>query len=112
MPVHKVSGGYQWGKSGKIYKNKEDAEKQGRAVYASGYKGENAMKDLHTMLKETKKLLVKSILECVFSDLSIDKDEEGFGSKYTKRNQERNRDMGQEFDNDESDTDIKIKEEK
>ena len=37
MPVHKVKGGYQWGKSGKVYKTKAEAEKQGKAVYASGY---------------------------------------------------------------------------
>ncbi len=39
MPVRKVKGGYKWGKSGKVYKSKADAEKQGRAAYASGYKG-------------------------------------------------------------------------
>ena len=38
MPVRKVKGGYRWGKSGKIYKTKKEAEKQGRAIYASGYK--------------------------------------------------------------------------
>lgn len=43
MPVHEVrnkSGqviGYRWGKTGKIYRSKEKAEKQGRAIYASGY---------------------------------------------------------------------------
>jgi len=37
MPVRKVPGGYQWGKSGKVYKNKSDAEAQARAIYASGY---------------------------------------------------------------------------
>ena len=37
-PVHKVKGGYQWG-SGKVYKSKSKATKQGRAAYASGYKG-------------------------------------------------------------------------
>jgi len=38
MPVRKVQGGYQWGKSGKVYPTKAQAEKQGRAIYASGYK--------------------------------------------------------------------------
>lgn len=37
MPVHKVPGGWKWGKTGKVYKNKEDAEKQGGAIYASGW---------------------------------------------------------------------------
>tara|TARA_Y100001956_G_scaffold65698_1_gene66882 strand:+ start:219 stop:395 length:177 start_codon:yes stop_codon:yes gene_type:complete len=39
MPVHKVKGGYKWGKSGKVYKKKSDAARQGRAAYANGYKG-------------------------------------------------------------------------
>jgi hypothetical protein len=34
----KVKGGYRWGSSGKVYKTKAAAEKQGRAIYASGYK--------------------------------------------------------------------------
>ena len=37
MPVEKVKGGYRWGKSGKVYKTKAEAARQGRAVYASGY---------------------------------------------------------------------------
>lgn len=40
MPIHKVKGGWKWGKSGKVYPDKEDAEKQMRAIYASGYKEE------------------------------------------------------------------------
>ena len=39
MPVRKVKGGYKWGKSGKVYKTKAEAERQARAIYASGYKG-------------------------------------------------------------------------
>ena len=38
MPVRKVKGGFKWGKSGKVYKTKKEAEAQGRAIYASGYK--------------------------------------------------------------------------
>ena len=38
MPVRKVSGGYQWGTSGKVYPTKEQAEKQGRAILASGWR--------------------------------------------------------------------------
>jgi hypothetical protein len=38
MPVRKVSGGYRWGSSGKVYKTKKAAERQARAAYASGYK--------------------------------------------------------------------------
>ena len=35
MPVEKVKGGYRYGKSGKVYKTKEEAERQGRAIKAS-----------------------------------------------------------------------------
>ena len=35
MPVYKVPGGYRWGKTGKIYKTKQEAEAQGRAIRAS-----------------------------------------------------------------------------
>ena len=37
MPVEKVKGGYRWGKTGKVYKTKAAAERQGRAIHASGY---------------------------------------------------------------------------
>ena len=39
MPIHKVPGGYKWGGHGKVYKNKEDAERQARAAFANGYRG-------------------------------------------------------------------------
>lgn len=38
MPVRKVKGGYKWGKTGKTYPTRAQAERQGRAVRASGYK--------------------------------------------------------------------------
>ncbi len=44
MPVREVKNssgktiGYRWGESGKLYRKREDAEKQARAIYASGYK--------------------------------------------------------------------------
>ncbi len=38
MPVRKVKGGYRWGRSGKVYRSRSAAAKQGRAIYASGYK--------------------------------------------------------------------------
>lgn len=48
MPIHKVklpdgSMGYQWGRTGKKYKDLEDARRQERAIYASGWReeGEN-----------------------------------------------------------------------
>lgn len=44
MPVHKVSGGYQWGKTGKVYPTAQQAERQGRAIYASGYREKDRRK--------------------------------------------------------------------
>jgi len=38
MPVRKVRGGWRWGKSGKIYKTKARAQRQARAIYASGWR--------------------------------------------------------------------------
>lgn len=39
MPVHKTSsGGYQFGTSGKVYPTKQQADKQAKAIYASGYR--------------------------------------------------------------------------
>ena len=35
MPVRKVKGGYKWGKSGKVYRSKSKALKQGRAIAIS-----------------------------------------------------------------------------
>lgn len=32
MPVYKVKGGYRWGRTGKIYKTRREAEAQGRAA--------------------------------------------------------------------------------
>jgi hypothetical protein len=44
MPVKRVTGGYKWGSSGKTYPTKKQAEAQGRAVYASGYKSKDKKK--------------------------------------------------------------------
>lgn len=41
MPVHKVKNGWKWGKSGKVYPTKKQAEEQAKAIYASGYKGDS-----------------------------------------------------------------------
>jgi hypothetical protein len=42
MPVQKITKGgmtmYRYGDSGKMYKTKNEAEMQGRAMYASGYR--------------------------------------------------------------------------
>lgn len=38
MPVRKVKGGYKWGSRGKTYPTRVQAEQQGKAIRASGYK--------------------------------------------------------------------------
>lgn len=43
MPVQRVTKNgktyYKWGQSGKLFPTRAEAEAQGRAAYASGYKG-------------------------------------------------------------------------
>lgn len=44
MPVHRVKNGWRYGKTGKVYKSKAKAERQGRAIRASqNRKGGNAI---------------------------------------------------------------------
>tara|TARA_Y100001963_G_C6705478_1_gene411689 strand:- start:88 stop:249 length:162 start_codon:yes stop_codon:yes gene_type:complete len=43
MPVKKVSGGYRWGSKGKVYPTRQQAEKQGAAARAAGYRGRKKM---------------------------------------------------------------------
>lgn len=38
MPIHKVKGGYKWGSTGKVYKSRAGAERQMRAIFASGWR--------------------------------------------------------------------------
>ena len=38
MPVKKVKGGFKWGNTGTVYPTRAQAEKQGAAIRASGYK--------------------------------------------------------------------------
>ena len=35
MPVIKTKTGYKWGKTGKVYPTKKQAERQGKAIQAS-----------------------------------------------------------------------------
>lgn len=41
MPVMKVPGGYRWGSTGKIYKTRAGAARQGAAARAAGYTKSN-----------------------------------------------------------------------
>ena len=53
MPVHKVKGGYKWGKTGKTYPTRKQAEKQARAIYASGWReNESTEQYLHNVIME------------------------------------------------------------
>ena len=48
MPVQRVNVNgevfYRWGTMGKLYKKREDAERQGQAAYASGYRNKKGGK--------------------------------------------------------------------
>jgi hypothetical protein len=35
MPTRKVAGGWQWGRTGKVYPTKAQADRQGRAILMS-----------------------------------------------------------------------------
>lgn len=54
MPTHKVKGGYKWGKHGKVYPTKKQADKQAQAIYASGWKESkiNEIKNKNIMKKQ------------------------------------------------------------
>jgi hypothetical protein len=43
MPIKKVSGGWKWGQSGKVYATKKGAVNQAKAVYSAGYKKKPAL---------------------------------------------------------------------
>ena len=44
MPVYKVKGGYCWGKTGKVYKTRKEAEAQGKAIRSSVSKSKGGYK--------------------------------------------------------------------
>lgn len=68
MPVHKVKGGYKWGKTGKTYPTKKQAERQARAIYANGYKGINEEDDNET-IEILKNMTEKNIIRLTESQL-------------------------------------------
>jgi hypothetical protein len=64
MPVQKVPGGYRWGKTGKVYKTKAAAEKQGRAIRASGYsRGGDTQSRVNEAGNYTKPAMRKKLFE-------------------------------------------------
>jgi hypothetical protein len=45
MPVRKIADKkYKWGETGKVYPTRKQAETQGRAIYAQGYKSPDKKK--------------------------------------------------------------------
>ena len=44
MPVKKVKGGYKWGRNGKVFKTRAEANRQARAANANGYRGKGTKK--------------------------------------------------------------------
>lgn len=43
MPVRKVPGGYQYGTTGKVYKSRAKAVKQGQAIEISKHQGQKGV---------------------------------------------------------------------
>lgn len=72
MPVHKTSGGYKWGKHGHTYKTKAGAERQARAIFASGYKGKSL--DGGSDMTEEQKLAksIDALIDHLSKDISIE----------------------------------------
>ena len=69
MPVHKVKGGYKWGKTGKTYPTKKQAERQARAIYANGYKGVNENDNNNGNIKISKNMNRKKTIRLTESEL-------------------------------------------
>ena len=83
MPTHKVKNGYQWGNHGKVYPTKAQADKQGQAIYASGWREKKKVNESFT----PSKLILMGVLRKV-SDELYDKgyDEEKIGNFINNRN--------------------------
>lgn len=61
MPTHKIKGGYKWGKSGKVYPAKAQADKQGRAIYASGWRESIDNENINELITEITKIVINKI---------------------------------------------------
>ena len=83
MPTHKVKNGYQWGNHGKVYPTKAQADKQGQAIYASGWREKKKVNESFT----PSKLILMGVLRKV-SDELYDKgyDEEKIDNFINNRN--------------------------
>jgi fatty acid desaturase len=72
MLVHKVKCGYKWGKSGKVYPTKKQANKQARAIYASGYKKKKTRRDaMKKWMKAAGIRALKTIAQTAVATISM-----------------------------------------
>jgi hypothetical protein len=87
MPVQKVAGGYRWGKTGKVYKTKAAAERQGKAIYASGYsKGGSTPTPTNKKLYNSKVALAKKkfdVWPSAYASAWVVKEYKKAGGKYS-----------------------------
>lgn len=74
MPTHKVKNGYKWGKTGKVYPTKQQADAQGAAIYASGWKENktNESKIVRITESDIRKVIAQTLLESMDADLLPD----------------------------------------
>ena len=75
MPVRKVKGGYRFGRTGKIHKTKKAADRQARAIYASGYgkkkKNETQEKEQEKNQKVVEDDFILMRIQKILSELSL-----------------------------------------
>jgi uncharacterized C2H2 Zn-finger protein len=86
MPIQRiVKGGevfYRWGDSGKLYKDRKDAEEQARAAYASGYRESTQTKDQRAEAAGRK--VTKDLEYDMYHDPKDDNKAERAGRRVTK----------------------------
>lgn len=74
MPTHRVKNGYQWGRHGKVYPTKAQADKQGQAIYASGWnenkidENKNSMKNIISLTESDLKKIIKESINKILTE--------------------------------------------
>lgn len=63
MPVHAVAGGFRFGNSGKTYRSKAGAQRQARAIYASGWREDATRLRAHRALSASKRAESRYVLD-------------------------------------------------
>lgn len=86
MPVQRIIKNgepfYRWGDSGKLYKSRADAEMQGRAAYASGYREPTDTKDQRA--EAAGRRVTKDLEYDMYHDPKDDNKAERAGRRVTK----------------------------